>query len=136
MTYSIDQVPESYRPYAYRNAILAELGYQSYTKYLMSPVWTRIRLQVFKRHGGQCYVCHKTATEIHHKSYTVPILKGEELGYLVPLCRRCHHFIEFEHGEKRRLKHANLVLKRMYRKRHPKLGRHGIKAIKRYDKVI
>jgi hypothetical protein len=88
--------------YAGRNATLRNMGYCSYSKYLASKLWLRIRLRVYKAKGRHCELCGNKANQVHHNSYSLTTLRGRQLRYLHPLCRGCHYEIEFtENGAKR-----------------------------------
>ncbi len=99
--------------YTARNSVCHRLGYRSYKKYLLSPLWRQIKKRVCKP-GTECVVCEREATEVHHKEYSEKVLLGEDDSKLVPLCRWCHQFLEFDdRGEKRTLDQANSVLEMM-----------------------
>lgn len=100
--------------YVERNENLSELGYESYRQYLASDDWKRIRESRLKAHPA-CVLCVGTATELHHLDYTIVTLLGMVRKRLVPLCRDCHHGIEFDGDRKRDLMEANLDLIRKAR---------------------
>src|SRR5580704_11307413 len=79
-----------------RETILKRLGHGSYESYLYSPVWQRIRRRIFKRDNRQCVRCSEKATQVHHLTYTEPVLKGEDDTQLVSVCAECHDRIEFD----------------------------------------
>jgi 5-methylcytosine-specific restriction endonuclease McrA len=69
-----------------------------YADFLESKYWRRVRAAVFKRYGRRCSRCGRTRmVQVHHATYEIrgQELKGDNLKYLVPLCRVCH---EEEHG--------------------------------------
>lgn len=78
-------------------AMIRQLGYTSYRKYLASPVWRARRLAYFAHHKKACWICGKTtAIHLHHSHYER--LGGYERDSdLVPLCashhRALHNFM-------------------------------------------
>lgn len=70
--------------------------FEQYTKYLESPEWKALRLQVLKRDKYLCQACLDAyATQVHHKSYEFVDLKGGEPAFdLVAICVPCHNKIE------------------------------------------
>ena len=79
--------------YETRNAILVDIGYQTYTAYLRSDLWKAIRMRHMK---GKCRLCEtKMANTLHHTSYTREIMENGCKKHLVPLCRPCHMALEF-----------------------------------------
>lgn len=72
-------------------AILKQLGFDSYSDYLASPLWKQIRKKFFRpKRRRLCRICKEPATEIHHLAYYRGVLLGRFLGHMVPLCRECH----------------------------------------------
>lgn len=108
-------------PYAERNALLRELGHESYPEYLKSKTWKYVRAKALERDKFRCVACGKRATQVHHKAYTKSVLKGRSIRQLASLCRECHKWIEFElDNTKRPLRIVWYALqdrKRMFRKR-------------------
>ena len=99
--------------YAARSMALTEIGFASYQEYLDSNLWKSIRRRVLARDSKRCQSCGEKAEAVHHKKYTVAVLRGDKgaLPSLVSLCHTCHHLIEFgEHGEKLDLAGANARL--------------------------
>src|SRR4051794_29244035 len=82
--------------YSTRDTTLRLMGYESYTAYLLSPLWRSIRRVVFKLKGVQCSLCSRPARQVHHINYSEATLRGEDLSGLAPICRRCHLKIEFK----------------------------------------
>jgi hypothetical protein len=78
-----------------REAILARMGYSSYEDYLRGKLWKAIRSRVFQRDKG-CVRCRGASQEVHHMSYSEPVLRGECDEELVALCEGCHDFVEFD----------------------------------------
>lgn len=74
---------------------LKAIGFNSYPEYLRSDLWATIRGRVFKEISDKCKACNAPATEVHHRDYKTHMLLGHYIGDLVPLCRTCHHHIEF-----------------------------------------
>lgn len=109
----------SMKGYVLRNEKLSDLGYDGYKEYLRSEDWKKLRSHILERHP-QCIVCLATATQVHHMSYTHPVLLGLVHSLLMSLCRDCHETIEFDGGEKRGLREANGEFFRLLKlKRHP-----------------
>jgi 5-methylcytosine-specific restriction endonuclease McrA len=77
-----------------RESILARLGYRDYESYLSSPPWRRIHCRILKRDERLCVRCGDKATQVHHKSYTEPVLRGEDDSQLVSICEPCHNKVE------------------------------------------
>lgn len=46
-----------------------------------------------------CYVCGQPAREIHHVMHGADKKLSEELGLMVPLCRKCHERVHHVGGE-------------------------------------
>ena len=83
-----------HREYETRLKALKTLGYSTYHEYLLSDIWTKIRATHLKNLPN-CFVCNKLATEIHHASYDVKVLTGENLYSLHSICRDCHFAGEY-----------------------------------------
>lgn len=86
--------------YASRDRVLQELGFSSYSEYLSSDLWRKIRKRVISRYGNQCRICGFPYDNIHHLRYDWKTLSGKSLVNLVPLCRDCHKSLEFKDGKK------------------------------------
>jgi len=82
---------------------LASLGYKSYENYLSRVLWKRIRKRVLERDRFTCKRCNGRAAIVHHRSYTLEVLKGENDEQLVSLCEGCHHVIEYDDDGQRRI---------------------------------
>ena len=103
--------------YKQRDEVLSQMGFPSYDDYLRSPLWARIRARVMKSCGELC-ICGQSATEIHHRSYKRRYMegRGKVTTFLTAICRKCHHFIEFdEEGKKTPLGLANTRLEKLAR---------------------
>ena len=99
--------------YKARDTLLATLGYDSYSEYLSSPLWKRIREEVMRK-NGRCAICRKEARVVHHIRYTEYNLSGKTNGYLRPLCHSCHRNVEFtSKGKKRRRYSAEVEYQRL-----------------------
>jgi len=96
--------------YKQRDAVLKAMGFDSYSAYLRSPLWKRIRARLFKV-CSMC-VCGAPATQFHHRTYKRRYMEGRGKihKYMVPICRKCHQTIEFEGSEKLSLGWANSKL--------------------------
>ena len=116
--------------YEERDRVLFCLGFKSYPEYLKSDLWERVKNLAFAEHGKDCFVCGRRATVLHHVSYSASVLVGEDLSKIIPLCHKCHGFIEVDKdGHKRSLEGANALLgfgsgrkHKPRRKRHKKCG--------------
>lgn len=80
--------------YTKRNKLLSALGWDSYSLYLRSMVWSEIRARVFASTGNKCAICSRPAQQVHHKQYTRENLSGQSLEHLIPICAKCHKTIE------------------------------------------
>lgn len=112
-------------PYQHRDILLQWIGYTSYRQYLQSELWASIRTTVLDRSGHKCWACSRTATQVHHRKYTIEALEGDDLTWLVALCAGCHVSCEFRKKQKLDLPQAN---KRLRRIRKNKLSSHRDKA--------
>ena len=96
--------------YRSRDTILRGMGFSSYGEYLESILWKFIRMRVLGRGRAvkTCSLCTRKATVVHHLDYSESTLNGMVLDSLTPLCKSCHHKIEFQKdGRKRSLSAAN-----------------------------
>lgn len=98
-----------FKAYHVRNRNLSNLGYISYSKYLESEDWARIRKAKLNRFP-QCLICPNPSSQVHHTSYATSVLLGMHLHLLVCLCDKCHHSIEFDGEDKKSLEDANETL--------------------------
>lgn len=80
--------------YGERSHNLKMLGYTNYADYLQSELWASIRGTVLCGDPA-CVGCGRPATQVHHENYDIPVLLGEYLQALHPICGRCHRSIEF-----------------------------------------
>ena len=80
------------KAYTGRNARVFKLFGTSYSEYLLSPLWARIRHQVFVRDHHKCVLCGKPAENAHHTSYSEATLLGKSIQ---AVCRSCHKSVEF-----------------------------------------
>jgi len=103
-----------YRCYAVRDRHLRGLGYESYSEYLLSPLWASIRARVYSLKGRTCRLCPHVAEVCHHQSYAPAVLRGDDITHILPLCRRCHHEIEYNHrGGKRGMYEVHKIVRQM-----------------------
>ena len=80
----------------------------------MSSLWEKIRERTYKEKGSKCSLCLKEARCIHHRGYGRDVLEGKDLSPLVPLCIRCHEYIEFNKvGVKLSLKNVEKKFNRL-----------------------
>lgn len=98
--------------YDRRDSNLRSLGFSSYREYLMSDLWRQVKIKAFQKHGNKCIGCGGMAQTFHHTRYFQSVLKGENLGYLKPICHDCHREIEFHErtGKKMKITYANKIL--------------------------
>ena len=79
------------------------------TVYLKSSLWRdTIRPRILCRDENKCVRCGGAASEVHHRAYTVSVMKGQDDSLLVSLCRNCHRD---EHGYRRTSEHRECVVK-------------------------
>lgn len=84
------------------DAISRELGFRDYAHYLSSTIWKTIRRRILDRDNRTCVKCDGKASLVHHKTYSVAVLRGESDDQLVSLCEGCHVVIHTnEDGSKR-----------------------------------
>ena len=105
-----------------------------YKKYLKSAKWKEIRERVLIRHNHACGRCGGLAYKVHHKSYDQTVLDGLDDEQLIPVCKGCHHTVEFrrdgtktsarekveilaEHDTNRNFDQPNIDLRRRGQKR-------------------
>ena len=101
--------------YRERNRNIRAMGFENYGEYLRSQPWLTIRATKL-RIAPVCEACDKyMATEVHHMKYRKKDLEGNDLRWLVSICRTCHYSIEYENGIKLTPKMANAKLKRLQR---------------------
>ncbi len=100
--------------YRDRDVILARMGYESYSEYLNSALWARIRAEAYAEHGPYCWLCRDKAVHLHHKSYSEAVMRGNNIDALVPLCEKCHKKVEFKKtGAKRTLVEVQKTLTKL-----------------------
>ncbi len=103
--------------YVLRKLNLSKMGYTSYQQYLRSPLWKSIREKKIKG-DPCCYGCGRPAQQIHHSTYSLRVLIGEDSVGLWSVCKNCHFTIEFtKDGYKRSPKEATDELKRIRKMR-------------------
>jgi 5-methylcytosine-specific restriction endonuclease McrA len=68
---------------------IAWIRAESYSDYLRSNRWRRVRMVVLKRDGFKCAKC-STAKNLHVHHITYKRLGDEDLDDLISLCGRCH----------------------------------------------
>lgn len=68
-----------------------ELKGKSYTEFLKSEYWNKVRIAVLKRDKYQCKICQaKTNLQVHHDNYKNHFNEHKHLEDLITLCRNCH----------------------------------------------
>lgn len=98
-----------------RSEILQSLGFNSYSEYLASDLWKSIRARVLDKADHKCRRCEKPATQVHHRSYCLAAMVGQDLSLLVACCSGCHKMAEFHaNGTKAQRSVANRKLDGTY----------------------
>lgn len=78
----------SQRAYMARQQNLARLGFSSYRQYLASDTWSQIRERVLAT--GECWCCGSRPSSVHHSSYPLTALAGNDDSVLYAVCHPCH----------------------------------------------
>lgn len=87
--------------YQNRETNCKALGFMSYKAYLKSELWSSIRARKFGESGGICFKCGQHADAVHHSSYGLETLKGNDTSKLHAVCNGCHSEMEyFKNGDK------------------------------------
>jgi len=87
---------------------------KSYAVYLQGDLWHAIRARVLRRDRGLCAACGGHATLVHHRSYEMLVLQGEDDAPLIALCHPCHRAIHITpRGRKRTPRSTERLLVRM-----------------------
>lgn len=86
-----------------RDRICQLLEYADYEAYWVSRFWKRIRLRILKRDCRLCLKCGGRAGQVHHRTYTVDVMKGENDSQLVSVCDGCHAVIHRDDFNNERL---------------------------------
>jgi 5-methylcytosine-specific restriction endonuclease McrA len=90
--------------YEHRGRVLQQLGFESYSSYLSSPLWATIRQRALEAERHLCRICQRPATQVHHQRYDHATMAGQVLRHLIPLCAGCHVSSELDRrGEKRKM---------------------------------
>ncbi len=105
------------KSYTGRQSVLRLIGFRNYNEYLESELWAEIRDAALSN-SPLCAICRaQRATQIHHQSYKKTVMTGRNFKALIPVCRFCHHTIEFtDDGEKRTFHEAVKYCKRLLRR--------------------
>jgi len=116
--------------YKRRDEKLKKMGYGSYAEYLQSELWTKIRRKGFACKGGTCVCCSRSANLLHHRSYGIETLTGKNIGSLIPMCKDCHDYIEFDqYGNKRGFSKVAVMLGILQRPKIRKQMRENVEKI-------
>lgn len=95
-------VDKEYPMYKDRSKNLRKIGFDTYDDYLQSPEWKEFRDKLIKE---GCICCGAPAYTVHHMNYQKKVLRLDKKNIhndLIPVCRSCHHKIEFDdNGVKR-----------------------------------
>lgn len=92
--------------YQDRVVVLKQLGFRQYADYTNSLLWQTIKRTVLHHRECACenlrcrYRDKDVVKQVHHLSYTVPVMLGINPSQLVVLCRHCHEWCEYEDGVK------------------------------------
>jgi hypothetical protein len=86
------------------NSISRLLGFEDYRAYLESPLWRRIKRRIFKRDNRVCIRCQGKANRVHHRSYTLEVMQGNDDEQLASICDGCHTVIHRHTTGAKRLK--------------------------------
>src|SRR4051812_29579299 len=82
---------EALRVYRQRLRALRALGFPDYQTYLESPLWRQIRARVLQAAGRRCCACPaEGCAQVHHESYSLAVLAGEDDSKLHVVCDACH----------------------------------------------
>lgn len=104
-------------PWKIREESLGRLGFESYSDYLESDLWKRVRRRVFASKGKKCVFCGLKASQVHHHSYAIWVMEGRDLAPLSPVCNRCHdHGSVTKDGYVRTPKTATRAMRRLANK--------------------
>lgn len=82
-----------------RERNLKTIGFKSYYAYINSMYWKRIRDAVIQKYK-KCVRCGEPATEVHHTSYNIKVLTGQNMHCLQAVCRDCHRYGHTPNGPK------------------------------------
>lgn len=90
------------------------IGFASYSDYLSSPHWSRVKRWIHKRDGDKCTVCNgKNSLLVHHREYkNIGKERGSELTLV---CKACHTEIHVIANHGVRLWVADKVYRRHYK---------------------
>ncbi len=69
-----------------------------------SEAWDacKVKKRIKEKYDATCFRCGGHASEIHHRSFTEAVLKGEDDDQLRPLCGGRHDVVEFDDNGSRR----------------------------------
>jgi len=62
----------------------------THAQYCRSNHWKRVCLSAFRRDGGRCRICNRTAVQVHHRNYDHKGDFKNELPDVISICKRCH----------------------------------------------
>jgi len=92
------------------------LGFKDYDDYINSPLWRAIRKRVLDRDGHECCCCDGVATQVHHRSYELEVLRGDNDSKLISICKMHHDEIESEKDKGARCLVENKLVKLIEKK--------------------
>jgi hypothetical protein len=79
-----------------RDRVCGLLGFSNWDGYWSSLDWKRIRRKILKHANKICLKCGGRANQVHHRSYAIEVLKGNNDEQLAPICAGCHNVV---HGD-------------------------------------
>lgn len=89
--------------YRERNVVLKQMWFESYERYIRSPLWQSIRERVLERDGRACRGCGRFARQAHHTSYAADVMSGDNIEPIQAICGKCHLGIEFTRKRTKKL---------------------------------
>jgi hypothetical protein len=97
-----------------RGRCCKSLGFSDYKEYLSSDLWKDLSRATLKRKSKICARCGGKANQVHHRSYSLEVLKGDRGDIdeqLVSVCGGCHNIIHYnEYGVDRFVDEWDAVL--------------------------
>lgn len=101
--------------YQIRDETLRREGFRTYSEYLASDLWRKIREVVISKAKG-CAVCGGKRQHVHHRDYSRETLLGMRTDLFAVLCSHCHKVIEYAAGQKRSFEETEAVLAALTKK--------------------
>lgn len=79
-----------------QDIIAQSLGYQNYGNYRARALWKKIRARILERDKSLCRCCGGKAEVVHHRTYALEVLTGDDDEQLVAVCHGCHDYIHYK----------------------------------------